>query len=199
MKSKAQQLFNLVKKQGVIRPKDLALEGIPQQYLWYFYRQGKLQRVGRGLYLLPTKTITEHHSLAEAAKRVPRGIICLLSALRFYQLTTQSPFEVWLAIDRKAHKPISNDLPLHIVRFSGEVLSAGIAEHTIEGVRVKIYKPAKTVADCFRYRNKIGVDIAVEALRDCLKKRLATIDEIWYYAKICRVARIIQPYLEAIL
>src|SRR5207249_1522199 len=102
--------------------------------------------------------ITEHHDLAEVAKRVPRGVVCLLSALHFHQLTTQLPFEVWLAIDRKAHKPESDGTPLHIVRFSGESLRAGIEEHYIEGVPVKIYNPAKTVADCFKYRNKIGID-----------------------------------------
>jgi predicted transcriptional regulator of viral defense system len=150
------------------------------------------------MYRLPTHELTEHHGLAEAAKVVPRGVVCLLSALRFHELTTQSPFEVWLAIDRKAHKPISSQAPLRIVRFSGEALSAGVEEHRIEGVRVKIYCPAKTVADCFKYRNKIGLDVAVEALRDCLRKRRVTIDEIWKYARICRVARVMRPYLEAL-
>src|SRR6185369_91646 len=166
MKSKAKQTLELIKKQGVIRPKDLEEHGIPARYLWQFYRKGKLERSGRGLYYLPTARMTEHHSLAEAAKRIPRGVICLLSALRFHQLTTQAPFEVWLAIDRKAHKPESDAVPLHIVRFSGQALTIGIEEHQIEGVPVKVYSPAKTVADCFKYRNKIGLDVAIEALRD---------------------------------
>jgi predicted transcriptional regulator of viral defense system len=198
MKSKAKQTLELVKNLGVIRPKDLEKHGIPKEYLWQFYRKGKLQRSGRGLYYLSTARMTEHHSLAEAAKRIPRGVVCLLSALRFHQLTTLSPFEVWIAIDRKAHKPESDAVPLHIVRFSGQALTTGIEEHQIEGVLVKVYSPAKTVADCFKYRNKIGLDVAIEALRDCLKKRRATIDEIWKYAKICRVTRVMQPYLEAL-
>jgi predicted transcriptional regulator of viral defense system len=196
--SKAKAVLELARRQGIIRPKDLEERGLPPEYLWQFYQKGKLERSGRGIYRLPTHELTEHYSLAEVAKVVPRGVVCLLSALRFHELTTQSPFEVWLAIDRKAHKPISGQAPLRIVRFSGEALSAGVEEHRIEGVRVKIYSPAKTVADCFKYRNKIGLDVAVEALRDCLRKRRATIDEIWKYARICRVARVMRPYLEAL-
>src|SRR5437660_9004165 len=120
MKSKVNQALEFAKTQGVIRPKDLASHGIPPRYLWQFYQEGKLKRSGRGLYYFPKGRITEHHDLAEVAKRVPRGVVCLLSALHFHQLTTQLPFEVWLAIDRKAHKPESNGTPLHIVRFSGE-------------------------------------------------------------------------------
>jgi predicted transcriptional regulator of viral defense system len=196
--SKTKAVLELARRQGIVRPKDLEKRGLPPEYLWRFYQKGKLLRSGRGVYHLPTHELTEHHGLAEAAKLVPRGVVCLLSALRFHELTTQSPFEVWLAIDRKAHKPISNQTPLRIVRFSGEALSAGVEERRIEGVRVKIYCPAKTVADCFKYRNKIGLDVAVEALRDCLRKRRATIDELWRYARICRVARVLRPYLEAL-
>jgi predicted transcriptional regulator of viral defense system len=196
--SKAKAVLDLARQQGVISPKDLKERGLPPEYLWQFYQKGKLERSGRGLYRLQSQELTEHHSLAEAARLVPRGIVCLLSALRFHELSTQSPFEVWLAIDRKAHKPNSSQVPLHIVRFSGEALSAGIEEHRIEGLCVKIYSPAKTIADCFKYRNKIGLDVSVEALRDCLRKRRATIDEIWRFARICRVARVIRPYLEAL-
>ena len=196
--SKAKAVLDLARRQGVIRPKDLEERGLPPEYLWQFYQKGRLERSGRGVYRLPAHELTEHHSLAEAAKVVPRGVVCLLSALRFHDLTTQSPFEVWMAIDRKAHKPKVDQTPLRIVRFSGEALSAGIEEHRIEVVRVKIYCSAKTVADCFKYRNKIGLDVAIEALRDCLRKRRATIDEIWKYARICRVARVMQPYLEAL-
>jgi predicted transcriptional regulator of viral defense system len=201
-KSKAQQLRQKVKHTGVLHARDLKAQGIPREYLWQLQQRGLLERAGWGIYRQPNWAVTENHSLVEAAQRVPRGVICLLSALRFHDLTTQAPFEVWVAIDRKAHRPnsIRDDhmTPLNIVRFSGEALTKGVEEHTIEGVTVKIYSPAKTVVDCFKYRNKIGIDVAVEALRDCWQKRRASADELWRYAKICRVANVMRPYMEAI-
>lgn len=196
--SKREAVLDLAQKQGVLSAKDLEARSIPPAYLWQLYQDGKLERAGRGLYYLPEAELTEHHSLVEAAHRVPRGVICLLSALRFHELTTQAPRKVWLAIDRKAHLPKSDDLPLHIVRFSGEALSEGIEEHLIEGVQVKIYCPAKTVADCFKYRNKIGLDVAIESLRESLRERRAGVDDIWKYAQICRVANVMRPYLEIV-
>ena len=139
-----------------------------------------------------------HHSFAEVSRRIPSGIICLLSALQFHGLTTQLPYEVWIAIDRKQWRPKTDDLPVRIVRFSGEALSTGFERHKIEGVPVKIYGPAKTVADCFKYRNKIGTDVAVEALRTCINERKCSRDEIWRFAQVCRVARVMRPYIEAI-
>jgi predicted transcriptional regulator of viral defense system len=124
-------------------------------------------------------------------------VVCLLSALQFHDLTTQAPFQVWLAIDRKAWLPKEPRLPIRIVRFSGPALEKGIEEHIIEGVSVKVYNPAKTVADCFKYRNKIGLDVALEALRDCRRERKCTNYDLWEYAKICRVANVMKPYLEA--
>src|SRR3974390_771864 len=138
------------------------------------------------------------YNITLAAKRVPHGVVCLLSALRFHVLTTQMPFEVWLAIDPKARLPQTENPPLRIVRFSGAALTYGAAPHTIEGVTVRITTPAKTVADCFKYRNKIGLDVALEALRDCYRQRKATMDELYLAAKVCRVARVIRPYLEVI-
>ncbi len=122
-------------------------------------------------------------------------MVCLLSALRFHDLTTQAPHEVWMAIDVKARRPKEEILPLRIVRFSGEALTAGVGEHEVEGVGVKVYGPAKTVADCFKYRNKVGVDVAVEALRDCWRSRKATMDELWAAARICRMGNVMRPYL----
>lgn len=201
-KSKAEQLRQKVKHTGVLHARDLKAQGIPREYLWQLQQKGLLERAGRGIYRQPNWQVTENHSLVEAAQRVPRGVICLLSALRFHGLTTQTPFEVWVAIDRKAHRPNSTRddqmTPLNIVRFSGKALTEGVEEHMIEGVTVKIYGSAKTVADCFKYRNKIGVDVAVEALRDCWQKRRASADELWRYAKICRVANVMRPYMEAI-
>jgi predicted transcriptional regulator of viral defense system len=130
---------------------------------------------------------------------VPHGTVCLLSALRFHELTTQAPFEVWLAINGKARTPQEDILPLRIVYMSGQALSAGVEEHQIEGVPVRVYNPAKTVADCFKYRNKIGLDVALEALRDCWRKRRSTADELWHYAKICRVSNVMRPYLASLV
>lgn len=137
-------------------------------------------------------------TMAEASKRVPHGVVCLLSALRFHELTTQSPFEVWLAIGEKARLPKLDYPPLRTVRFSGDALAFGIEEHKAEGVDVRVYSPAKTVADCFKYRNKIGLDVAIEALRDCLRQRKATMDELWNAAKVCRMSKVMRPYLESI-
>ena len=124
--------------------------------------------------------------------------MCLLSALRFHGLTTQAPSEVWIALDPKAWKPKADGLPLRVVRMSGKALVEGVKEHQIEGVMVRVYNPAKTVADCFKYRNKIGLDVALEALRDYQHKLRAGRDDLWRYAKICRVARVMRPYLEAL-
>jgi len=123
----------------------------------------------------------------------------LLSALRFHELTTQAPFEVWMAIDGKARAPKEEIIPLRIVRFSGKALTAGVESHSIDGVKIKVYNPAKTVADCFKYRNKIGLDVAVEALRDCWRKKSATADQLWHFAKVCRVANVMRPYLESVV
>jgi predicted transcriptional regulator of viral defense system len=192
------KVMTLVKHAGVLRPRDLTQHDISRQYLLRLQRRGQLQKVGRGLYIASETHLTEHHSLVEACKRVPRGIICLLSALRFHGLTTQAPSEVWMAIDDKAWRPKVDNPRLRVVRFSGEALTAGIEEHVIEHVDVRIYGPAKTVADCFKYRNKIGLDVALEALRDCWRHRRATMDELWKYAKVCRVANVMRPYLESI-
>lgn len=196
-RTKTEQVLALVEKAGVLRPRDLAAFAIPREYLIRLHRRGFLERTGRGLYRLVGAGATEHHSLVEVCKRVPRGVVCLLSALRFHGITTQSPFEVWLAIDFKARPPKVENVGLRIVRFSGKALAEGVGTHRIEGVTVKVYGPAKTVADCFKYRNKIGLDVAIEALRDCRRQRKCTNDDLWKYAKICRVANVMKPYLEA--
>jgi predicted transcriptional regulator of viral defense system len=197
--SKTDALLDLVREQGVVRSSDLKSRGIPREYLSRLHSEGVLERASRGVYYLPEIDITEHHSLAEAAKIAPKGIVCLLSALKFHELTTQSPFEVWLAIHPKAYRPTGDGVPLRVVRFSGPALTSGVEEHLIEGVVIRIYSPAKTVADCFKYRNKIGLDVALEALRDYRKRRHAGVEELWKYAKICRVANVMRPYMEALL
>ena len=193
----AQRILALAKRQPLVRPRDVEARGIARESLLRLYRQGLLVRQARGVYALPESPVTEHHSLAIAAKRTPGGVICLLSALRFHGLTTQDPHEVWMAIDFKAHKPSAASPALRVVRFSGPALLEGIEHHTLEGVRVPVYSAAKTVADCFKYRNKLGVDVAIEALRDALRSRKTTVDQIHRFAKVCRVANVIRPYLES--
>lgn len=193
------QVLEIVEQAGVLRPRDLDAHGIPRIYLSRLCERGLLRRVGRGLYVLPDADVSEHHTLAAACKRVPQGVVCLLSALRFHGLTTQSPAEVWLAIGNKAWRPRVDYPSLRFVRFSAYTLEAGVEEHSIEGVTVRIYNPAKTIADCFKYRNKIGLDVALEALRDCRRQRKCTGDDLWRYARICRVANVMKPYMEAIV
>ena len=195
---KAQQVLQLVREAGILRLRDLKLHGIHPEYVRRLRQEGLLVQRGRGLYSLPDADITEHHTLAQACKRVPKGVICLLSALRFHDLTTQMPREVWLAINRKMRDPQGDYPPMRIVRFSGKALTEGVEEHSIEGVSARIYGPAKTVADCFKHRNKTGIDVALEALREGWRGKRFTMDEIWRYAKVCRVANVMRPYLEAL-
>src|SRR5918996_2049902 len=146
--SKSSQVLSIVRKSGILRPRDLITHSIPRTYLQRLEERGLLVKETRGLYKLPDAKVTENHSLAEACKRIPRGVVCLLSALQFHKLTTQAPSEVWLALDRKARAPRETSLPLRLVRMSGKALTEGVERHRIEGVAVKVYKPAKTVADC---------------------------------------------------
>lgn len=188
----------LARRLGVIRPRDVEAAGIPREYLLRLMRRGVLERSGRGLYRLADAAVTEHHSLAEVGKRLPNATVCLLSALVFHEITTQNPAEVWIALPPGSRTPRANGPRLRVVRFTGPALTEGREEHRIEGVAVGIYSPAKTVADCFKFRNKIGLDVALEALRECVRQRKATIREIHHFAGICRVARVMQPYLEAL-
>jgi len=198
MSEKTERLLDLARERGIIRPKELDAYGVPRRYLYRLAQHGKLHRVGRGLYALPDAEPSENRSLAEAAKRVPAGVICLLSALRFHELTTQAPFEVWMAIGQKAWRPRVEYPPLRVVRFSGAALREGIEAHVVEGVRVPVFSRNKTVADCFKYRNKIGLDVAIEALRECLRTRRCGMDNLWHYARVCRVQNVMHPYLEAL-
>lgn len=191
-----QRLLDLFARQSVVRSRDLEQYEISRIEISRLCKRGLVDRVGRGLYRLANAQITEHQTLAEVGKAIPGGVVCLLSALRFHEVTTQAPFEVWMAIDGKAHLP-KTGLPLKFVRFSGTALSEGIEAHQMEGVEVKIYCLAKTVADCFKYRYKIGLDVALEALRESRKNDRCTTDDLWRYAKVCRVSNVMRPYLEA--
>jgi predicted transcriptional regulator of viral defense system len=197
METRLDRAARLIRRRGIVRTGDLARLTIPRTYLSRLVQRGDLQQLGRGLYAVPNYGTTAHVSLAEVATAVPSAVICLLSALAYHQLGTQLPHQVWIAIGLKARVPKRASVQLRIVRMSGQALTAGIETHRIEGVRVRIYGPAKTVADCFKFRNKIGLDVAVEALRDYRRKR-GEMDDVWRYARICRVGRVMQPYLEAV-
>jgi predicted transcriptional regulator of viral defense system len=158
-----------------------------------------VERKARGLYVASDHNPTAEHGLAQVAKKVPKGVICLLSALQYHELTTQLPHEVWVAIAEKARRPRIDYPPLRIVRFSGPALTQGVETHKVEGVPVRITSVAKTLADCFKYRNKIGLDVALEALREAWRERKVTMDEIDRFARICRVERVMRPYLEALV
>lgn len=192
------RVLALAHRHGVLRPRDLDAYGLPRTALQRLVAEGRMDRRGRGLYVASDAALSESEMLAAASVRVPHAVVCLLSALRFHGLTTQNPAEIWLAIDRKARSPRGSELPLRIVRFSGEARAAGVEEHKIDGVRVRVYSAAKTVADCFKYRQKIGLDVAIEALRDYLRERAGSIDELWRYATVCRVTNVMRPYLEAL-
>ena len=195
----ADRLIKLARQRGVLRALDLEEHAIPRVYLTRLVAGGLLERSSRGVYVLAGADATENHSLAEACHRVPHGVVCLLSALQFHGMTTQFPFEVWLAIDRKARLPKVEYPPLRIVRFSGSDLTSGVDVYNIEGSTVKITDSARTVVDCFAYRKKIGIDVALEALRDCLRKKKASPDDLYRTAKARRMANVMRPYLEATL
>ncbi len=199
MASHLENLLRMAETKRLIRARDLDEPGIPRHYLSLACARGLLERLDRGLYSLPGAEQTEHRNLAEVCKLVPHGVICLLSALQFHGMTTQNPFEVWLAIGESKQIPRIGLVKLRIARFSADSLKAGVEIHNANGPALRVFSAAKTVADCFKYRNKIGVDVATEALRDYLRRRKGPIDDLTTYARVCRVERVMAPYLEALL
>jgi predicted transcriptional regulator of viral defense system len=193
-----QQLMRLARKRKLLRARDVAAQGLPTITLTRLVQAGKLERVARGLYALPGSAPSEHRSLAEVAARVPKGVICLLSALRFHEIGTQAPFEVWLAIPNRVAAPRIEQPAIRVVRMSDDALTEGLLRTRIDGVEVPVFNPARTVVDCFRFRNKIGLDVALEALRDGWSKRKFKLDELWHHATRQRVANVLRPYIEAI-
>jgi len=190
--------LQVIRRLGVVRAADLEAQGIPRRRLYELVGEGKVERKARGIYTASGHAHTAEHALAQVAKRVPNGVICLLTALRFHELTTQLPAEVWVALPEKARKPRLDYPRLRVTRFSGPALTEGIESHRIEGVEVRVYSAAETVADCFKYRNKVGIDVAVEALRDFSRGHRGGATELASFARICRVTRVMQPYLDAI-
>lgn len=187
-------ILKAFEKVGVVRPRDLA--SVPRAEFGELVAEGILYRTGRGIYGLTSREVSEHRSLAEVAARVPHGVVCLLSALAFHEITTQNPPSVWIAVDRKARHPSLDYPPVEVVRFSGPGLVAGVEPHVIDGVSVKVTSVTRTVVDCFKYRNKLGLDIAVEALTDAWGQRRLNLDEAWHFAKVARMENVMRPYIK---
>lgn len=197
MQTHIDKIKSIAKKQGVISAATLTKAGISSGMLCYMANKGMLRRVSRGVYMLPDY-IPVHETFAEVALNIPNGVICLLSALQFHELTSQMPYETWVAIEKGSNYPRNLKIPVRIIQLSGENFSAGIKTFTEGGVNIRVYNPAKTVVDCFRFRNKIGSDVAVDALRDTLQQKQATSDEIWEYARRCRITKVMRPYMETV-
>lgn len=180
------------------RPRDVRPLGVSFRELQQLVADGNVEKLGRGVYRLSAVEPNEFETVAMVAAAAPDAIVCLLSALRIHEIGTQSPHQVWLAIDRKARIPRRLPTSVRIVRFSGAMLSYGVVTQSIQGVKVRLTNPARTVVDCFRYRNKVGLDVAMEALRDAVRSRKATVSEIDRAAEVCRIRTVIGPYLEAL-
>jgi predicted transcriptional regulator of viral defense system len=192
------RLLRLAAEHQIVRTRDARALGIPSNYLGRLVDKGFLKQVRRGLYASPTFSETENTTLVEAASQLPKGVVCLLSALRFHDFTTQSPQEVWMAIGQKSWAPKNSSISIRLVRMSGQSLTFGAKEYKIAGTMVHVFSPAKTVADCFKFRNKIGLDVALKALRESQRRKKVSMDELWAAAKICRVANVMRPYMESL-
>ena len=196
--SQTERALDLARRKGLLRTSDLAALDVPRIVLTRLTAAGRLEKVGRGLYRLPNVQGSEHESLAAIARRVPHAVFCLLTALQFHELTTQLPRQIWIAMPRGSHVPRIDYPPLKMVQMSHEVYVSGVEEHRRDGATLRVTSVAKTVADCFKHRNKIGLDVALEALKDARVRHKASINDLWRYAKICRVANVMRPYLESI-
>lgn len=184
---------------SLFRPQQLQDHQSSRHRLRTMVRRGEVEQIARGLYRVADAPITEHETIVEVIVRIPHGVVCLFTALHFHDIGTQLPRKVWVAIDRKARKPRIDNLPVEIVRFSGAMLHYGVETRILQGVDVRLTSPARTVVDCFRYRNKIGVDVALEALKDVLRRKITTVDAIMRAAEVCRIRSVIAPYVEAMV
>ena len=199
MQSSKQSILDLAQQKGILRARDLGAQKLSRVVLSRLVGDGQLVQLGRGLYCLPERVVTEQATLAEVAIKYPNSVFCLLTALQIHELTTQTPHQVWLAINLKARAPQMDYPPLKVVRFSSEALKAGVEDRVIDGLmHVSVTCIEKTIVDCFKYRHKIGLDIALEALQEAWRSKRMSMDRIWEYAKICRVANVMRPYLESL-
>lgn len=196
-RTQGEKALELLARHPMMRLRDFAIHGIDRETLSRLVRDGVVVRPARGLYQLADTPANAHRTLAEAAALVPKGVICLVSALQFHELTLQMPSSIWMAIERTAWRPRIDYPPIHFVRFTPAALSEGVERHHIDGIEVAITDPARTIVDCFRYRAKIGIDIALEGLREGLWQRKTTSDQLWRYGTKARVWSIMKPYVEA--
>lgn len=194
-----EKLLDLARERGIISAAGAEELGIDRLWLARLATAGRLERVAHGRYRLADTQFSEHHTLALASSLAPDAVICLLSALQYHEIGVQSPAEVWIALERGAWKPSAPYPPLRVMHLSGASFTAGVEQHFIEGIGVPIYSVAKTVADCFKFRNRIGLDVALEALTDAWRQRRLTLADLNHFAAINRVQRIMQPYIEAII
>lgn len=192
-------LMELARTRGIISASDAAVHGINRGWLPRLAAAGRLERVARGRYRLATGEVSEHHTLAVTAGIAPAAVICLLSALQYHEIGVQSPAEVWIALKRGAWQPRPDYPPLRVVHLSEPSFSAGVEQHVIEGIQVPIYCLAKTVADCFKFRHQIGLDVALEALADAWRQHRLVLAELNHFASVNRVQRVMQPYIEALI
>ena len=189
----------LIQRKGAVRSRELVEAGVARVQLSRLVAGGELIRLARGVYTAPGAVLPgSEEGVLVVAERIPEARLCLLTALRLHGLTTQAPFEVWIAIGNKDRPPRLDWPPLRVVRFSGEALTTGLETRTMGSKQVRVTTVAKTVADCFKFRNLVGLDVAIEALRDALRARATSVDELWKYARLCRVSKIMRPYLEAL-
>lgn len=195
----AKQIIEKLDEVGTLRSSELEALGITRATLSRMVDAGLIERVSRGLYRKANALLSENEELVNIALKSPKAVFCLLSALQFHELTTQWPRQVWIALPQGVRPPRMDHPVIRVVRLSGSAYSSGIETHVSDQVKLKVYSPAKTVVDCFKFRNKIGLDVALEALNDVLKKKKATMDEIYRFAKIERVHKVMQPYLEAMM
>jgi len=191
------QAIALARKR-LLRSRELEARGISRVQLRQLVNQGRLRKTQRGLYTASNAPLHEHESLAEVAARSPKAVICLLSALRFHELTTENPSDVYVLLPAGTQRPHLSNPRLAVFWAAPPAYAAGIEEHRISGVPVKITSAAKTVVDCFKYRNKIGINVAVEALREAWQQKKATADELWKFAKLCRMTNVMRPYFDSI-
>ncbi|GAB5518827.1 MAG: type IV toxin-antitoxin system AbiEi family antitoxin domain-containing protein [Rhodothermales bacterium] len=201
MDSAYHHILQLARERGVISARDLAAHDLPRRYLTRLADRGELERVARGLYALPDRESSAYHDIAITARRVPDAVCCLLTALHLHEMTTHIPFEVWLALPHRAWEPTPDSVPLRTVRMNETTYTAGVEVQELERVTVRVFEPAKTVADCFKYRSLVGLDVALDALAAYQKRRSASErwspDRLWHFAEITRMQRVMRPYLEA--
>ena len=196
--TQTQSVLELVRRKGMVRPRDLNETGVARMILARLTARGQLEKVGRGLYQLPQRQTSEFESLITIALKVPQAVFCLLTALQFHGLTTQLPRQVWIAMPRGSHTPKIDYPPVKLVQLTNAAYAEGVEVFERDQVKLKVYGVAKTIADCFKHRNKIGIDVALEALKDALAQNKVSANEMWHFAKVCRVTNVMRPYLEAL-